>query len=66
MEGVGSGWLFVTWGEVRRVSRGSAGGVALGGCCVQGACSVLCFCSRSPACAPGSSNVAAGFLGLFL
>ena len=31
---------------------------------MQGACSVLCFCSQSPACAPGSSNVAAGFLGV--
>ena len=42
--------LFLIWGEAQIVSRGQAGGVAwvfcppLRCCCVQGACSVPCFC----------------------
>ena len=35
-------------------------------CCVQGACSVSCFCSQHPVCAPGSSEVAVGWGFLLL
>ena len=52
--------------------RGLAGGVAkvfpapLRRCCVQGACTVPCFCSQHPGFALGSSEVEIGCFGLFV
>ena len=69
---LGGASLFLAWGEGREVSRGWAGAVAYlfcpprRWCCVQGACSVCCFCSWHPAFAPGSLKVAGGFLGFFV
>ena len=64
---------FLIRNEGRDVSRGLARRVAwvvcppFRWCCVQGACTVPCFCYQLPVFAPGSSEVAVGlFCGFFV